>query len=66
MLEPSFKTSDFARAERVVALYLSVRSTLAVTPRPTLAITRVAHFPKNFLPFITAPPPTPPPQGKKI
>jgi hypothetical protein len=32
MLEPSFKTNDIARAERVVALYLSVRSALVMMP----------------------------------
>ncbi len=49
-----------------MALYFSVRSTLVVTPRPTLAITRVAHFQKISFLIFTAPPPTPPPPGEKI
>ena len=64
--EPTSNLDNFARAERVVALYFSVRSTLVVTPRPTLAITRVAHFQKISFLIFTAPPPTPPPPGEKI
>jgi hypothetical protein len=36
-----------------------------VTLRPTLASSR-GTLPKNFLTFLSAPPPTPPPKGEKI
>lgn len=67
MLEPASKTNDVTRAERVVALYLSVRSALVVMRTNASAHARFhsrGALPKNFLAFFTAPPPTPPPQGE--
>ena len=66
--EPASKTSNLARAERVVALDQIVRSTLVVilrnAPR-TRSRTRVCKNQKFPYIFLASPPPTPPPRSGK-
>ena len=62
-LEPISKTSDFARAERMVALYFSVRiGAEGDAPRLAASLWSAPKTKKYPFYFLPAPPQTPPPK----